>query len=41
MRLLKQYFNNWNMKTSLLKYIALSNDVGNQKKKFYGIIDLI
>ena len=41
MRLLKQYFNDWNMRTALIKYIALSNDVVNQKKKFYGIIDLI
>ena len=41
MKMLKQYFNDWSMKSSLLKYIGLSKDVGLQKKKFYAIIDLI
>ena len=41
MKMLKYYFNDWSMKCSLLKYIGLSKDVGLQKKKFNGIINLI
>ena len=41
MKMLKQYFNDWSMKSLLLKYIGLSKDVEVQKKRFYATIDLI